>query len=125
MAISLNNHESRINSINTNISSLGTRITKLENAPPPKQWEIVNCTLTGGRATLNKDYSGWNYCLLSAMIKKYDPNVRARISNNGKTLYASSTIGGDVTGSLSVSGKSVTLGYYTDEFRTITILFYK
>ena len=34
MAISLNNHESRINSINTNISSLGTRITNLETNPP-------------------------------------------------------------------------------------------
>ena len=43
MAISLNDHESRINSINTNISSLGTRITNLEKNPP-KSYAIVKLT---------------------------------------------------------------------------------
>ena len=123
MAISLNNHESRINSINTNISSLGTRITNLENAPPSKQWEIVNCSLRSGRGTLSKDYTGWSYCLLSASIKKADPNVRARISDNGKTLYGSSVTSGSVTGSISVNGKSVTLS--NSDTSSITILFYK
>lgn len=132
MAISLNNHESRINSINTNISSLGTRITKLENAPPSKQWEIVTYPSGGSgktkTLTIPSHLTSYNFAVIS-ISKTYTTAV----------LYVSSSptsVNGGTNGPQKVSagisfaknGNTIIVSRYTSltiNFGQIQIMFYK
>lgn len=89
MAISLNNHESRINSINTNISSLGTRIANLEKAPPSKDWAVV--TLTGSQTTqwaIPSTYlNGYNFYVVGWSGFKMSSYYEQEYSNNRMNHY--------------------------------------
>lgn len=94
MAISLNNHESRINSINTNISSLGTRITNLEKNP--KKTHIVTSLSWSGNSQQTTftftNSGGWTGGVVySGSGRGYDGNYRL-YHDNWKLSFSGSTI---------------------------------
>lgn len=136
MAITMKNLNDRTSALEGKASTtpitmkgLSDRLDNIESTA--KQWEIVTCSLNNNTGTLSKNYTGWNYTLLSATAIYERSNSEGAItrgtgsiSNNGKTLSGSGN-GESASGTLSVNGTTVKFTSPKMQKQTITILFYK
>ena len=149
MAISLNtvnntanNHESRINSINTNISSLGTRITKLETNPPSSV-AIVTINKSGSNTyPIPVEHRGKKFVIMTASVSCPGTYIREqsggitngvsistwlRTDSNAMSSYGGGTINYVISGT-NIVGNYVKNGYGAPSIThpsSIKVLFYK